>query len=80
MLYVSFDERYQFEVACAIDLIKGITHCLMSFTHGWVGNNHPGISDPELVFTPPPPLIFLTFSLSHSLGAQDQTLRSSQKR
>lgn len=24
-------------------------------------NNHPGISDPELFFTPPPPLIFPTF-------------------
>ena len=68
MLYGSCDGSYQFGVACAIDLIKGITHCLMSFTHGWVVNNHPVISDPEL-FTPPPLLIFLTFTLSHSLGA-----------
>ncbi len=68
MLYVSFDGRYQFEVACAIDLIKGIMHCLMSFTHGWVVNNHPVISDPELFFTPPPPLIFLIFSLSWCRG------------
>lgn len=34
MLFVSFDGSYQFGVACAIDLIKGIMHCLMSFTHG----------------------------------------------
>lgn len=67
MLYGSFDGSYQFGVACAIDLMKGITHCLMSFTHGWVVNNHPGISDPELLCTPPPPLTFLLASpLSHS--------------
>lgn len=34
MLYVRFNGGYQFGVACAIDLIKGIMHCLMSFTHG----------------------------------------------
>lgn len=37
------------------------------------------MSDPELFFTPPPPLIFLTFFLSHSLGAEDPTLGGSQK-
>lgn len=80
-MYVSMG-RYQFEVACAIDLIKGIMHCLMSFTHGWMRNNHPLLSDPELFFTPPPPPppIFLTFSLSHSLREEVQTLGSSHKR
>lgn len=62
---LSFDGRYQFGVAFAIDLIKGITHCLMSFTHDWMVNNHPVISDPELFFTHPPHFShFPPFSLS----------------
>lgn len=47
MLCVSFDRSYQFGVASTIDLIKGIMHCLMSFTLGWVENNHRVLSDPE---------------------------------
>lgn len=55
MLCVSFDRSYQFGVASAIDLIKGIMHCLMSFTLGWVENNHRVHSDPEFSAQPPPP-------------------------
>ena len=54
MLCVSFDRSYQFGVASAIDLIKGIMHCLMSFTLGWVENNHRVHSDPEFSAQPPP--------------------------
>lgn len=59
---------------------KSIMHCLMSVTHGWMRNNHPLLFDPELFFTPPPPPIFLTFSRSHSLREEVQTLGSSHKR
>lgn len=78
-MYVSVG-GYHFGVACAIDLIKGIMHCLLSVTHGWMRNNHPLLFDPELFFTPPPPPIFLTFSRSHSFREEVQTLGSSHKR
>lgn len=76
MLCVSFDGSYQFAVTCAIDLIKGIMHCLMSFTHHWLVNNYPVIFDPELLHT----AFCSFFSLSHTLGAKDRTLRHSQRR
>lgn len=47
MLCVSFDRSHQFGVAFAIDLIKGIMHCLMSFTLGWVEKNCNTFFDPK---------------------------------
>lgn len=58
MLCVSFDRSHQFGVAFAIDLIKGIMHCLMSFTLGWVEKNCNTFFDPKLTRFPffPDPL------------------------
>lgn len=58
MLCVSFDRSHQFGVVFAIDLIKGIMHCLMSFTLGWVEKNCNTFFDPKLTRFPffPDPL------------------------
>lgn len=61
MLCVSFDRSHQFGVAFAIDLIKGIMHCLMSFTLGWVEKNCSTFVDPKLIHS----LSFLILCPSH---------------
>lgn len=63
MLCVRFDGSYQSEVA--IDLIKGIMHCLMSFTLDWVEDNHRVLSDLQLLF---PLLVLSILSLSPSFS------------
>lgn len=61
MLCVRFDGSYQSGVTAVIDLIKGIMHCLMSFTLDWVEDNHRVVSDLELLF---PLLVLSILSLS----------------
>jgi len=61
MLCVSFDRSHRFGVAFAIDLIKGIMHCLMSFTLGWVEKNCSTFFDPKFTHS----LSFLILCPSH---------------
>lgn len=88
MLCVSFDRSYQSGVAFAIDLIKGIMHCLMSFTLGWVKKNYRSDFWPRnlcshLLFisrTPPPlcDLFFFFFLITNKqIDTADQWDRSS---
>lgn len=64
MLCVRFDGSYQSGVTAVIDLIKGIMHCLMSFTLDWVEDNHRVVSDLELLF---PLLVLSILSVSLSI-------------
>lgn len=79
-MHVSMGGIISSELLVPLIWLTALCIVLMSFTHGWMRNNHPLLSDPELFFTPPPPPIFLTFSLSHSLREEVQTLGSSRER